>query len=289
MAFLTEEKTQTELTMLKGASDPYPTVSAEDKVFGTAAFMGTGSGFKLSSFNCTLGYDNFTISLWIKVPTWPPGGVGVDRTILRNCPSADPNTQSWNLIYNQYWSELRFQGRTTAYTAVSCGISELPVNEWFHLAIVRQSGTWWLFINGVIKHTRSYSHDMGTSTRDLYINYSTSEEVYFQNTYLDDIWITKEAVWTSPFTPPSSPATVTANTKFLAHLDEPQYRISGNITEDSRVLVLNESNWALENSEDVTAGNYELSVSAGEKTIIAIPNDDTNNLIGYRNVTPTVL
>lgn len=58
------------------------------------------------------------------------------------------------------------------------------------------------------------------------------------------------------------------------------YKISGTTTEDCKILVIKESDWTVEATEEVTTGDYVIdSLTAGEKTVIATKTD--GNTVGY--------
>ena len=48
------------------------------------------------------------------------------------------------------------------------------------------------------------------------------------------------------------------------------YKVSGNLGEDSRIIVIDESDWSVESSTTETAGTYSIeTLEAGKKTVIA--------------------
>lgn len=280
MGLLTEEISQSDLSVVLGT----PALSIEDKVFGTAVNMVDGALVQHSS-PAKLTTTDFTVAWWMKRSSW--SGLGTTYPIFRYSLNEE-STQGWAItIYIDHLEV--FCGTSGLFQSTDLPLSALSAAEWNHLAWVKQGTTTWFFINGAVRATRSWSTAFSTTTRSLFINYHNQSGRYthISNLLMDDIIITDTALWTSAFNVSTvTPAVATAGTTFLAPFDVPQYRISGVTNEDSRVLVFNESTWALENSEDVSEGSYILSVSAGAKTIIAVPVDDTNNIIGYRKVTP---
>lgn len=63
------------------------------------------------------------------------------------------------------------------------------------------------------------------------------------------------------------------------------YKISGTLSEDSRVIIVNESDWSVESNTQESSGSYEiLSLASGTKTVIARANDGYS--LGFGNVVP---
>ena len=91
-------------------------------------------------------------------------------------------------------------------------------DHWNHLAVVRNSGTLELFVNGVSQGTVSNSANLN-SAQGILIGggrYSgTTSPTQFVKGYIQDFRVTTSAVYTSAFTPPTAPLTAITNTKFL--------------------------------------------------------------------------
>jgi hypothetical protein len=63
------------------------------------------------------------------------------------------------------------------------------------------------------------------------------------------------------------------------------YKISGNLTEDSRIYVINESNHVVEKTEEKSSGSYEITgLVSGSKFISARKSDGEG--LAYGNITP---
>lgn len=63
------------------------------------------------------------------------------------------------------------------------------------------------------------------------------------------------------------------------------YKISGNLSENARILVLKESDWSLESNTEEVVDSYEITVTSGIKTILARKSDGESQ--GYGAVDPT--
>jgi hypothetical protein len=65
------------------------------------------------------------------------------------------------------------------------------------------------------------------------------------------------------------------------------YKITGNLEQDSRIIVLNDTTGALITSETVSAGTYEIEDLSGGRKIVLARNLSTGEVNGYGYVEPT--
>jgi hypothetical protein len=234
------------------------------KFNGTNSYLATEShlDFDISS-------GDFTIDLWY----WLQSGAKEHNMLIA---IGTANYQIFGIYLRNHkvcmtyditgghpWDFTNYEGSHTAETP----------DTWHHIACVRNGNTFIMFVDGVIK----YSH---TQAADLVLNnyifkvgchYSFYGTYYFPG-YIDEVRVSKGiARWTEDFTVPSSPYN--------------SYIISGNTSVDSRIIVLNESDWAIDTNEEVTSGSYSVSTSSGTKTVIARSSD--GECVGYGNVTPS--
>lgn len=175
---------------------------------GSAYFDGTGGSYLKSSTEAVFGFgtDNFTIECWY----YPVSKV-------QNYP------RIWH--FGNYWqdsSALAFLDRHNDYSSIfsvasySLGYilqstTTVTNNVWYHLAVVRNGSTITLYVNGIAEDTYNIgtSEFITSSSNFLSIgnvsdgsNLSESET----NAYISDLkYIKGTAVYTSDFTPPTSP------------------------------------------------------------------------------------
>lgn len=95
------------------------------------------------------------------------------------------------------------------------------IGKWFHIALVRQSGSIYAYINGVLVgtpyvYTNALGFGAGTSMIGNYSGNVNQEWIGYISNYRIVIG---EAVYTSNFTPSTTPLTATANTKLLLFQD----------------------------------------------------------------------
>jgi hypothetical protein len=99
---------------------------------------------------------------------------------------------------------------TTRITATA-----IALYMWHHLALVSYNGTITLYIDGVSKGTTT-AYPGNDSGSTIYIGRNPATTAWDINGYLSNIRIVKgTAVYTSAFTPPTSPLTAIANTSLL--------------------------------------------------------------------------
>ena len=157
------------------------------------------------------GTEDFTMQFWMYHLS--------DRTgfnYLGQRPSAGDNLQVYNgyptagvyLLLND--TELQVGGNRT-----------VPVGEWVHYAWTRSGNTFYGFINGELVSTVSSSVSLTKSFTDMYIlqgnfTYNSAGDRAVQNAYMADLNIIRgSALYTSTFTPPTSPVGSTNASLYL--------------------------------------------------------------------------
>ena len=144
-------------------------------------FDGTVDDLKLpSNENVKLGTGDFTIEAWIY-----PNVVNITFQYLFFGPSGPPT--SLQVLLNNatfyLWNILSHQ-------------TTLSASQWYHIAIVRSSGSISLYLDGV-KSTNSYSYTGAVTVSN--IGYGALDG------YMQDVRFTKGvARYTAAFTPPTA-------------------------------------------------------------------------------------
>jgi hypothetical protein len=105
--------------------------------------------------------------------------------------------------------EIFLNGTGAASTTIAHG---LVVGQWSHVAMVRSGSTITLYTNGVSKGTITNSSTLGYASPTLNRNGGGGAGVSW---YLSNLRIVKSAVYTSAFTPSTTPLTNIANTSLL--------------------------------------------------------------------------
>ena len=149
------------------------------------------------------GTGDFTVEFWVR----PSGAIGTENIISRKNSGTD------STFY------LRFESGKLNWAAggdhLSPSTSDFAVDNWYHVAFVKASGTMKCYKNGTQLYTFSDSVNYSSSTdassaisigcRILSGNY-----IQFGEFYLDELRVTKGlAVYTGNFTAPTGPFTTT--------------------------------------------------------------------------------
>jgi len=76
--------------------------------------------------------------------------------------------------------------------------------NWHHMATVRSGNDWLLFIDGANVLSNNNSLALANNTASIYIGGANNVYAGY-NGGLDEFRVSRHAVWTSPFTPPTTP------------------------------------------------------------------------------------
>ena len=196
-----------------------PSVSLESPFKSTSVYspsVNGGSGY----FNGTTDYldcgtavlnttGDFTIECWIYVT----GGSGTYRNIIGQYIYATPNRTNFGIATDNKlsWSTI---GSTTELQSVNI----IPTNVWTHVSIVRNgSGTnnVSMYVNGIVQG--SYTDTDNFAQTNTWIGQGQTFSNGLFVGYISNLRITNTAVYTSNFTPPTSPVTAVANTALLCN------------------------------------------------------------------------
>ena len=172
-------------------------------------FDGTGDHLTTAtSTDFAFGTGDFTWEMWVYHTAYEPAyhlywGTGSDHSIHHA-------TSQGHMVY--YTPTVG--ASSTLYTT---GFGSMSANTWYHVAVVRQSGTTYLYKDGVLQTSASDTTDYGTSANSMRIGASGADGSFSYTGYVRDVRIIKgTAQYTSAFTPPTEPLTAIANTSLLA-------------------------------------------------------------------------
>lgn len=129
------------------------------------------------------GTGDFSVSLWLKIPS-----NATSRSIIGNRINSGTDDH-WNLEFHTTANRLEWH---TSATIMGTSSTTVPVNQWAHVVLTRESGTDRFYINGV--NTNSFADGNNYNNgRTLYIGkdgHATSGLGLF-NGNMDEIRITK--------------------------------------------------------------------------------------------------
>jgi len=93
--------------------------------------------------------------------------------------------------------------------------SNITTNTWQHHAVVRNGSTLTIYLNGTSIGSTTWSVDIG-STKPMYIGWNSGDNTQTTQGYISNFRAVKgTAVYTSAFTPPTTPLTAITNTSLL--------------------------------------------------------------------------
>jgi hypothetical protein len=166
-------------------------------------FDGTGDYLNFTGY--ALGSGNFTIEAWVYLTSLPNAA-----NALYSNGTSDSVSAISAAVYVSSGGNLGFYNYPTATTTSST----ISLSTWTHVAIVRNSGTVTLYINGVSGATVSNSNNISDTAVQIMRGFGgiTSSPVgYMSNLRV----VVGTAVYTSNFTPSTTPLTAIANTRLL--------------------------------------------------------------------------
>jgi len=157
---------------------------------------------------------NFTVECWVFLTAYSPGGI-LGGALVGTTFSA---SSGWFINSGQDINTLRItsdaSGSWGDIITVSAG-NGLPLNQWTHIAFVRNGGALTLYKNGVSvgSITGASAYNFTSPGNTAYIGYAQGRYV---PGYISNVRIVKgTAVYTGAFTPPTTPLTAITNTTFL--------------------------------------------------------------------------
>jgi hypothetical protein len=188
-------------------------VSTTQSKFGgsSAYFDGTGDYLTVAD-NASLTFaGDHTIECWIRLNATP--GFPSNNTIYHS------NFLFYLAYYNNggafYELDVFLGGQNQVSTSGSGSLS-LSTNTWYHIAFVKNSGNYKIFLDGVIRANTNYDAQLVSQAG----NYVGGSPVYGStNWFIDEYRISNTARYTAAFTPPTAPFQNDDNTVLLIHAD----------------------------------------------------------------------
>ena len=212
-----------QLSFISSTRNEYPFINSNGPHTPThysGNFLQASQAF--SDTRLRLGTGDFTIEAWVHANYWQSNSYGWSGSILSNG-----------------YLEIRFSdgatnsGRATVYNTGSAisGMSTpviagfLAVQQWHHIALVRNSGTLTLYVNGTAACSTTFTTNL---TQE---NFATSS---LEN--ICDLRIVKgAAVYTANFTPPTEPLTNIPGTLFLIYSQNNRDKFFSDISDNKMV------------------------------------------------------
>ena len=183
------------------------TVYTPSNVFaGSTSFDGNGDYLlTATNSNLVIGSNDFTAECWIYTTSFSNVQGVIDRR-----RSGDAANYDWTTYLNTDNTLNFYASGGTRITS-----SALTTNTWYHTAVVKNSGTTTLYVDGVSQGTWGDSATY-PSNQITVGAYGPSLSSLWYSGYISNLRIViGTAVYTSNFTRPSSPLTAITNTELL--------------------------------------------------------------------------
>jgi len=169
-------------------------------------FDGTGDRLTVpanAAFNFSTG--DFTVECWFYT-----NSVSANQWIV-----GPDNTVTYPWVLQTSGSTIRFLSNNAANIFSPTSFT-LTVGTWNHFAVTRSGSTMYWFTNGTLNGTQTYSTAIGSNTIDVQIGTTGSGSGDPVNGYISNLRVVKgTAVYTSSFTPSTTPLTAITNTSLL--------------------------------------------------------------------------
>lgn len=228
-------------------------------------FDGNGDFLSRAGNNIVnFGSSNFTVEAWVSLnamPTsdaWPTNWSS--HMVVVECGSVNAGDGNAFIIGQ---TKLIFHSNDTPYLSANHGM--VP-GRWYHIAMSRSGNTLSFFVNGTAIGTAAFSGSVGTGA-DTYIGCETSQGAWF-NGHISNLRVVNgTALYTSAFTPPTTPLTAVANTSLLT-------------CQDNRFRDNSNNNFALTRNGDVSVSRFDPFPLAVPVTTVATTNPGSVTLDG---------
>lgn len=183
-------------------------IDTAQKKFGTASYLGDGTGDYVSvsdSADFNFGTGDFTVDYWVRFSAveykwqfmWGTDSTGISVSL-------QSGTTFW--VYRV---------ENTSYVTSTAPLAD----TWYHVALIRTSGTVRFFVNGTqlgTDATNTATLDMNTYSKFIG-TYVTDPTTYSLNGWIDEFRVVKgTAAWTTNFTPPDTPYAGSATNTWTA-------------------------------------------------------------------------
>lgn len=180
----------------------------EQSKFGGASAFFDGSGDYLRTSIAFNYSSNFTIEFWFRRT-----GSGANNPTLYE--AGDIQSGRGGLHISLANNQINVSNGVAA-GIVGGGLPAL--NTWVHIAVVRNSGTNTLYVNGTSVGTSAQNYGTTVTNNIISIGGAPNYASYIAG-FIDDFRQTQAAVYTANFSPPAAALTVIANTALLYNFD----------------------------------------------------------------------
>jgi hypothetical protein len=201
-------------------------ISTAQSKFGGASGYFDGVGDSLSLTGTSFGTGDFTVEGFIRTSV-------VSQTFIILDTRNSDFTNAGYALYVRTSNKLTF-GRGDPFVGTE-GSTDVPINEWNHIALTRQSGVVKGFLNGVEEFSVTDTKTFSLTAWRIGHQYNASGT--HGAFYIDELRVTSGvARYTANFTPPTAPFPETS-----LSLDSGEYQITTAHTGECNVVCLDDA------------------------------------------------
>jgi hypothetical protein len=239
---------------IKPVSPFAPTAAYSAATYGGSAYL-KASDYLTASVPA-IGTGDFTIETWFYTIA-----SATSQYIFDYRPSGNDSNPAIYLIGGVLYMYLSGSNRITGTTPVRTA-------SWYHLALVRSSGTTKMYLNGVQEGGNYTDANNYAANANRPVIGSNGSSLGGNSTlgYISDFRVTNSAVYTTAFTPPTAPLTAIAGTALLASMA------------NAGIVDLSTKN------DFITAGNVQLSTAVKKFGTASIAFDGTGDWMSAPNI-----
>jgi len=187
----------------QGSFSPYGSNWSNYFLSSASSYLNFGNQASLH-----LGSGSYTVEMWVYK--------NANTAYMTACGDfAAGSTNTFQILADGTGTKLGwYDGASNAFTITS--VSSIPTNTWTHVAFVRNSTTLTLYINGVSDVSTTLSTNYNTSTSFFVGQTPELSAGRYWDGYISNFRVVKgTAVYTSNFTPSTTPLTAITNTSLL--------------------------------------------------------------------------
>lgn len=217
LPYLKDESGQNQTFTYNGTVEKTATNPFDTEVFdltsnnASSVFFDGASDYlsAASSSNFNMGSGDFTAECWFYATD---GGLSGSQAIITTADTTDNQgfylgTENANTYF--------LVGTSGSWSSYSAGSATLYKNQWYHLALVRNGNSFKVYLNGVQDSSTTSTVTLTNTNNVIRIGGRTVNSQFFHGYVADARVVKGTAVYTSAFTPTTSPLTAITNTQLL--------------------------------------------------------------------------
>ena len=201
------------IDIAQGTFTPFTGVSSPSSrsAYSSATFNGSSFILVPSSSNLAVGTGDFTLETWIRFTSIPTGA-----NIAPICQSDNIGSSTNNKFWLGYTNGVLQLGQHSTSNKITCTWAP-TTGIWYHVAVVRDSGSVRMYINGTSQTVTNATQFSGVDFAQNGWSIGGMSTPYYLNGLLSSFRFTKgNVIYSASFTPSTIPLTAVSGTAILA-------------------------------------------------------------------------